>query len=124
MSSPKEADDNVPADTLVCDLHYENSWDARRRYQTSCSIVGNYTVPCTGTYACICKHGAKEFYRVHKTMPVVPKAYSGLASSLADAWIDPPAEVLLEDDGGNTVIVVIIIISAVAGTLILCCVAY
>lgn len=27
-----EADNDVPPNTLVCDLHYEKSWEYRRRF--------------------------------------------------------------------------------------------
>ena len=45
----------IPADTLVCDLHYEKNWNMRRRYTKSCSEVNQYTLPCSGTFACLCK---------------------------------------------------------------------
>ena len=122
VSPPIEADNEVPKDTLVCDLHYEKSWDARRRYEISCKDVTKYTLPCTGTYACICKHSDKEFYKVSKTLPVVPKTYTGLTTSLAEVWIDPVIiiEEEIEEEGPETLI--IIIVSAIVGSIIICCV--
>ena len=72
---------------LVCDLHYENLWGMRRRFAKKCSELGRDTKPCDGTYACLCKHSNKEFYRVSKTMPVVPLDYTGLNTTLYDTYL-------------------------------------
>lgn len=63
---------DMPIGTLVCDLHYEKEWGFRRRYVQSCADVDVNTKPCDGTFACLCMYGDTEFYRVSKTMPVVP----------------------------------------------------
>ena len=78
---------DIPKAVLVCDLHYEKDWNLRRRYVEKCGNVRRDTKPCDGTFACLCKQGDKEFYRVSKTMPVVPRDYTGLNTTLFDTYL-------------------------------------
>ena len=72
----------LPPAVLVCDLHYEKSWSFRRRFVKKCSQVTVDTRPCDGTFACLCQHDDKEFYRVSKTLAVIPQNYTGLNTTL------------------------------------------
>jgi len=92
-----------------------------------CGNVNRDTKPCDGTYACLCKHDDKEFYRVSKTMPVVPTDYTGLNTTLFDTYL------LKIDDGSSneeeeediSILKIAVIVGATAvGTIILCCIGY
>ena len=81
------------------------------------------TLPCSGTYACICKHSNKEYYRVSKTFPVIPLDYAGLSSKLYDAYIEP--EIIEEEEGEDEILKWGLIIGGgVAGLILLCCAGY
>ena len=67
---------------LTCDLHYEKTWSYRRRFTRECSLVTEDTDPCSGTYACLCSFGEdKTYYRVSKTLPAIPKTYTGVSTT-------------------------------------------
>ena len=124
---PSGPDNNVPADTLVCDLHYEQSWELRRRYTIGCSAITKFTLPCTGTYACFCRHGSSnEYYRVSKTLPILPSDYSGLTiEGLSKVWTEEVDEVTGGDDEDDTTMTIVIaIVASILVTLVLCCVCY
>ena len=116
----------MPAGTLVCDLHYEKSWDYRRRYSIPCDQVNIGVRPCSGTYACVCRHSEKEFYRMSKLMPIIPLDYPGLKTSLTDMWIDKVEETEEDEDemSETTKTVLIAVASSVFGTILLCCLGY
>ena len=119
-------DNNVPADTLVCDLHYEQSWELRRRFTIGCSAITKFTLPCTGTYACFCRHGSsKEYFRVSKTLPVLPSTYSGLTiEGMNKVWTEEVEESTDDDEDDTTTTIIIVIVASVLSTLVLCCVCY
>ena len=118
-----ETPDDIPPGQLVCDLHYEKNWYLRRRFTKACRDVTIDTLPCSGTYACICKHSNKEYYRVSKTFPVIPLDYPGLSSKLYDAYIEP--EIIEEEEGDDVVLKWGLIIGgSVAGLILLCCGGY
>ena len=120
-----EVDDEVPAGTLVCDLFYEPNWNWRRRFTRSCQDVAKVTQPCDGTYACICRHGEKEYYRVSKIMPAIPLDYKGLQSSLSDAYLEPEPEVDENEDEGFEIPPLAIYIGVpVVSVIVLCCLLY
>ena len=110
---------------LVCDLHYEKNWDYRRRYSIPCSQMHLGIRPCSGTFACQCKHGDKDYYRTSKTMPIVPRDYPGLMTSLQDLWIDKE-EVTEgeEDEGTDTTEIIIIVVIITVSVIVLCCIGY
>ena len=119
-----ETPDDIPAGQLVCDLHYEKSWDLRRRFTKACRDVTKDTLPCTGTYACICKHSDKEYYRASKTLSVIPLDYSGLSTKLYDAYKEP--EIVKEEEEGEDDVLkwALIVGGSIAGIIILCCAGY
>ena len=100
----------------------------------ACPDITRFTKPCEGTYACLCKHGDKEYYVVSKTMPVVPQTYSGLTTALARIWdtdfvketdaetADSEEEV--SESLSDTVKLIIYISAGVVGGLCLCCCLY
>ena len=127
--SLKDLDPNskdVPEATLVCDLHYDNNWTFRRRFAKRCSDVNKNTRPCDGTFACICQHGEEEFYRVSKTMPVVPVDYKGLNTTLSETHFQLAIETTesKEDEEWSIILIAIIAGSATLGTILLCCCCY
>ena len=117
-------DNNVPEGQLVCDLFYEKDWEMRRRYTYSCNEATIKTLPCTGTFACLCRHSDKEFYRVSKTMAVVPENFTGLTTGLSDIWIDKVVVDDSDDDEDTDLQLIIIIVSSVVGFIFLCCIFY
>jgi len=117
---------DIPDAVLVCDLHYENDWGMRRRFSKKCSDLNRNMKPCDGTYACLCKHSEKEYYRVSKAMPVVPLDYTGLNTTLYDTYLMR----IVEESSGDEIQeegilkIAIIIGSTVVGTIIMCCIGY
>ena len=121
----EEPDNNVPEDTLVCDLHYEQDWRMRRRYTQKCLDVDKFTLPCTGTYACICKQGTKEFYRVSKTLPIIPQDYTGLTTRLLEtSWKDDEVTIEKEEEDDTTMTLIIVIVASILAAIVLCCFCY
>ena len=117
-------------DDLTCDLHFEKTWDYRRRFTTPCNQVTEDTRPCSGTYACLCEQSNGEtYYRASKTMPVIPAndTYTGLITTgLHDAYL-PKEEVVVEeteDDSSIDINLIITISGIVIGTIVLCCLCY
>ena len=98
----------------------------RRRYSLKCNDVNQFTLPCTGTYACLCRHGDnKEYFRVSKTLPIVPSNYKGLTIVSLDAvWTEEVEETNDDDDDNMTVTLIIGIVSGIVGSVILCCICY
>ena len=116
---------DLPVATLVCDLHYEKEWAFRRRYVQSCADVDINTKPCDGTFACLCMYGDTEFYRVSKTMPVVPDDYRGLNTTLSQAFFITKTDGEQSQDEELSIIMIAVIIgSATIGTIFLCCICY
>ena len=111
---------------LVCDLHYENDWNLRRRYARKCGEINRNTRPCDGTFACVCKHSDKEFYRVSKALPVVPLDYKGLNSTLYDTYLIKTKQEQIEDEeeGWSILNIAIVLGSIIVGSILLCCIAY
>ena len=108
-------DDNVPDETLVCDLFYEKDWAFRRRFSKTCSTVTENTLPCSGTFACLCKQGDKQYYRLSKTMPTIPQNYTGLNTTLSDSWIDQDIIVQDDEDEGWTTEKILIYVGVISG---------
>ena len=58
-------------------------------------------------------------------MPIVPRDYSGLMTSLQDLWIDKE-EVTEgeEDEGTDTTEIIIIVVIITVSLIVLCCIGY
>jgi len=74
----------------------------------------------------LCKHGDKEFYRVSKTMPVVPLDYTGLNTTLFDTYLLKIDEGTAEEENKEWSIlrVAVIIGASTVGTILMCCIGY